>query len=51
MSARMMIEFLGEKEASAHLEKAIAKFTETQPLTMSTTETTEKFMEILASID
>ncbi|NQZ59393.1 MAG: 3-isopropylmalate dehydrogenase [Lentisphaeraceae bacterium] len=51
MSGRMMIEFLGETEAAAHLDKAIAKFTETQPLTLSTTETAEKFMEILASID
>jgi 3-isopropylmalate dehydrogenase len=47
MSARMMLEFLGEQEAADDLDKAIDTFTATQPLTLSTTESAEKFMEIL----
>ncbi|MCM8535559.1 MAG: 3-isopropylmalate dehydrogenase [Lentisphaeraceae bacterium] len=47
MSARMMLEFLGEQEAADDLDKAIDKYTATQPLTLSTTESAAKFMEIL----
>ncbi|MCM8529583.1 MAG: 3-isopropylmalate dehydrogenase [Lentisphaeraceae bacterium] len=47
MSARMMLEFLGEQEAADDLDQAIDKYTATQPLTLSTTESAAKFMEIL----
>ncbi len=47
MSGRMMIEFLGEKAASDHLDRCIGIYTEKYPLTLSTTEASAKFLEIL----
>ena len=51
MSARMMIEFLGEKEASDHLDKCIGIYTENNSLTAPTSEACEKFLEILKNND
>ncbi|MCH2206979.1 MAG: 3-isopropylmalate dehydrogenase [Lentisphaerales bacterium] len=47
MSARMMLEFLGEKEAADDLDKAIDTYTGSNSLTQSTSEAAEKFMAIL----
>ena len=51
MSGRMMIEFLGEKEASDHLDRCIGIYTENNPLDLPTSEACEKFLEILRTND
>ena len=51
MSGRMMIEFLGEKEASDHLDLCIGIYTESTPLDLPTSEACEKFLEILKNND
>ena len=47
MSARMMLEFLGEEAAAADVEAALEKYTASYPLTLPTSEAAEKFMAIL----
>jgi len=47
MSARMMLEFLGEQQAADFLDAALEKFTEKFPLTLSTSETASEFMALL----
>ena len=49
ISAKMMLDFLGETEAADYLDEAIGKYTSTYELTLPTTECTEKFMNILSN--
>ena len=51
MSGRMMLDFLGEKEAAEHLDKGIAAYTENTPLDLPTSEASDKFLEVLKGLD